>query len=100
MAERLQDIEARIGSVKQLSAVVGAMRGIAAARSREANEQLPGIRAYAGAIGVAIAQALALLPGQRTPAATGTTTGRHIVIALCAEQGFAGSFDTPVLDAA
>ena len=35
MTEKLSDVAARIGSVRQLSAVIGAMRGIAAARARE-----------------------------------------------------------------
>ena len=38
MTERLSDVVARIGSVRQLSSVIGAMRGIAAARAREARE--------------------------------------------------------------
>ena len=33
MTERLSDVMARIGSVRQLSSVIGAMRGIAAARA-------------------------------------------------------------------
>ena len=60
MTERLSDVIARIGSVRQLSSVIGAMRGIAAARAREARERVEGVRAYARTVGAAIGQALAL----------------------------------------
>ncbi len=36
MTERLSDVSARIRSVRQLASVIAAMRGIAAARAREA----------------------------------------------------------------
>lgn len=100
MAERLGDIEARLASVKQLSAVIAAMRGIAAARVREAQGRLDGVRVYAKTVGEAIGQALALLPPDGAAGGTGATAAGHLVICLCAEQGFAGAFNTHVLDAA
>jgi F-type H+-transporting ATPase subunit gamma len=100
MTERLSDVVARIGSVRQLSSVIGAMRGIAAARAREARERVEGVRAYAATIGAAIGQALALAEDGGVP--SGPREGRdgHLVIALCAEQGFAGMFNRRVLDVA
>lgn len=98
MTERLVDVAQRIRTVHQLSAVISAMRGIAAARAREARAQLDGIRAYARTIAGGIGHALAFMPDARhavPPARDG-----HIVIALCAEQGFAGAFSAHVLDAA
>jgi F-type H+-transporting ATPase subunit gamma len=100
MTERLSDVETRIGTVHQLAAVVTAMRGIAAARSREARGQLDGIRTYAGMIAVAIGRALAARPEEERLAAPGPGADGHAVIALCAEQGFAGAFSEHVLDAA
>ncbi len=100
MTERLSDVEARIGTVHQLAAVVTAMRGIAAARSREARAQVDGIRRYAATIAGAIGDALAFLPEAERPTATHHTIGAHAVIAICAEQGFAGVFSDKVLDAA
>jgi F-type H+-transporting ATPase subunit gamma len=100
MTDRLSDVEARIGSVQQLSSVVGAMRGIAAARSREARQQLDGIRSYSKAIASAIGEALALLPDGRASSSRTGSQGRQAVIAFCAEQGFAGNFNERVLDAA
>ena len=98
MTERLSDVMARIGSVRQLSSVIGAMRGIAAARAREARDRVEGVRAYARTVGAAIGQALALM--DETAGAPRDGQGGQLIIALCAEQGFAGIFNRRVLDAA
>jgi F-type H+-transporting ATPase subunit gamma len=100
MSGKLSEVEARIGTVHQLEAVITAMRGSAAARSREARGRLAGIRAYAAAIGGAIGEALALAPESGTQPREGRRFDRHAVIVLCAEQGFAGSFNERVLDVA
>ncbi len=100
MTERLSDVVAHIASVRQLSSVIGAMRGIAAARAREARERVEGVRAYAATVGAAIGQAMAL--AEDGAAAGGSRDRRDglLVIALCAEQGFAGAFNKRVLDTA
>jgi len=105
MTERLSDVAARIASVRQLSAVITAMRGIAASRSREARSRLDGVRAYARTVGEAIGHALAFLPEGTAEVPSGKGSGEkragvHGIIALCAEQGFAGTFNEHVLDAA
>jgi F-type H+-transporting ATPase subunit gamma len=100
VTERLSDLVARIGSVGQLSSVIGAMRGIAAARAREARERVEGVRAYASTVGAAIGQALALAEDRGVPSGSREGRGGHLVIALCAEQGFAGLFNRRVLDVA
>jgi len=100
MTEKLGDVVARIGSVRQLSSVIAAMRGIAAARAREARERVDGVRAYAATVGSAIGQALALAEDVGVPRRPRDRRDDHLVIALCAEQGFAGAFNRRVLDAA
>lgn len=100
MSERLSDVDARIGSVHQLSAVITAMRGIAAARSREARDHLEGIRAYADAIAAAIGQALSLAPEPPNPVMAVSAQSDQAIVVFCAEQGFAGTFNERVLDAA
>jgi len=97
MSERLSDIRARIGATRQLETVITAMRGIAAARSREAQNRLAGVRAYAKALERAIGAALPLAAEsvERTQAANGL-----IVLAFLAEQGFAGPFGERALAAA
>ncbi|SON55129.1 F-ATPase gamma subunit, sodium ion specific [Hartmannibacter diazotrophicus] len=107
MSDRLAGVERRIATTHQLSAIITAMRGIAAVRSHEARQQLDGIRAYSAMVGHGIAHALALgeadaLPDARplSPHEDGRPGGRHAVIAFTAEQGFAGSFSERVLEQA
>ena len=100
MSGKLGEVESRIGTVHQLEAVITAMRGRAAARSREARSRLDGIRAYAAAIGGAIGQALALVPEPDPHPRKSRSPLAHVVIVLSSEQGFAGTFNERVLDAA
>ena len=62
MAERLFEIVAQIQNVRQLGAVVTAMRGIAASRAQKGRSLLAGIEAYTDVISRAIGEALDLLP--------------------------------------
>ncbi len=97
MTERLADIGARIDGVRQLGAVVNAMRGIAAARARQARGQLVAVDSYAATIAVAIGRALVLVRPARPDGARPST--RPALVLFCAEQGFAGAFTERVLDA-
>ena len=97
MTERLADLGARIGGIRQLGAVVNAMRGLAAARAQQARVQLAAVDAYAATIAAAVGRALALTApaapeNQRKPV-------RVALVLFCAEQGFAGAFSERVLDA-
>ncbi len=76
------------------------MRGIAAARSREARGRLDGVRAYASVVGGAIGEALALASQTALAEVHDSRPGGHIVVALCAEQGFAGAFNERVIEKA
>jgi len=98
MTERLADVTARIGGIQQLSAVVNAMRGIAAARVQQAAGQLAAVDRYAAVIAAAIGRALVLAP----PAPPGASRKpvHPALVLFCAEQGFAGPFSGRVLDAA
>lgn len=98
MAERLADLVAQIENVRQLDAVVTAMRGIAASRAQTGRAMLPGVEAYAEVVSRAIGAAL-ILPGAAAPAAEGEGDRQGLVL-FCAEQGFAGAFSERVLDAA
>ena len=68
MTDRLADITARIGGIRQLGAVVNAMRGIAAARAQQARSQLVAVDSYAKTIALAIGRTLAYLPPVDPPA--------------------------------
>jgi F-type H+-transporting ATPase subunit gamma len=100
MSGKLSEVEGRIGTVHQLEAVITAMRGSAAARSLEARARLPAVESYARVIGGAIGLALSLDPDDEPEPHDDTGPERHILIALGAEQGFAGTFNERVLDAA
>ncbi|PZW39341.1 F-type H+-transporting ATPase subunit gamma [Humitalea rosea] len=96
MTGQLADVSARLGTVRQLDTVVGAMRGMAAARAQQSRNLLPAIRTYADVVAGALAQALRLLPAglpDRTQ-----PSGHGALVVFCAEQGFAGAFSEAVLD--
>ncbi|TDX31075.1 F-type H+-transporting ATPase subunit gamma [Modicisalibacter xianhensis] len=97
MSGHLNDVTTHLGTTHELGLVIAAMRGIAAARTREAQQYLQAIRTYADTIGTAIGEALPLLDGAERPSTSSATMQRHLRIVLCAEQGFAGSFSERIL---
>ncbi len=98
MTDRLADVAARIAGIRQLGAVVNAMRGIAAARAQQARAQLAAVDRYEASIADAIARAALLsAPARHAPA---RVKGRLAIVLFCAEQGFAGAFSERVLEAA
>lgn len=98
MTERLAAVQRRIESLRQLEAVVTAMRSIALSRSRQCRTHLVGIRVFARTVAEAIEEALPLLGDGWTP--PNRANGRAALIVFCAEQGFAGAFSERVLDEA
>ena len=97
MTERLADISARIDGIRQLGAVVNAMKGIAAARATCARAQVAGRRQLCrdhrrGHV------AHGLEPGTTGPTGQMRRTGKTGLLVFCAEQGFAGAFSERVLD--
>lgn len=99
MAEQLSDVVTKIQNVRQLSAVVTALRGIAASRAQSGRALLAGIEAYTEVISHAIGEALNLLPTDAAAAAAPGHAKRGLIL-FCAEQGFAGAFSERVFDAA
>lgn len=97
MSERLADIVSQVQNVRQLGAIVAAMRGIAASRAQRARALLDGADAYSEVVSRAIGRALSLLP---TDVEARVRRGELCLVLLCAEQGFAGAFSEKVLDAA
>jgi F-type H+-transporting ATPase subunit gamma len=96
MTLRLTDIGARIAGVEQLSAVVNAMRGIAAARAQQARNQVAAVDAYSATIVAQVGRALTLMPA---PPLMAPTSSRPSLVVFTAEQGFAGAFSEHVFDA-
>lgn len=101
MTERQADISARIEGIRQLGAVVNAMKGIAAARAQVARTQVKAVDSYAATIAVAMASAIGPVTGPgATPSQVRTKPepGKLGLLVFCAEQGFAGAFSERVLD--
>ena len=99
MSDRLATVGRRIATVRQLGAVVNAMRGIAGARAQQGRALLPAIRAYAATAGHAIGKARQLQTGPAAPPLN-SAKGETGLIVFGAEQGFAGAFPEQVLNAA
>jgi F-type H+-transporting ATPase subunit gamma len=99
MAERLADLAGQIESIRQLGAVVTAMRGISASRAQSGRSLLPGIEAYTRVVSRAIGEALSLLPHDGVSVGRNRDKGRALVL-FCAEQGFVGTFSERLLDRA
>ena len=96
MTERLAEINERIDGVHKLGTVVNAMRGIAAARARQAHSQLAAVDSYAATIRDAMGRILPLLAEQ--PSVPSHREPRRSLVVFVAEQGFAGAFSEKVLD--
>jgi F-type H+-transporting ATPase subunit gamma len=94
MTERLADISARIEGVRQLGAVVNAMKGIAAARAHGARAQVDAVDSYAATI----AKAMSLILPKDAASAQPGKGGKAGLLLFVAEQGFAGAFSERVLD--
>ncbi|OUL90535.1 F0F1 ATP synthase subunit gamma [Paraburkholderia hospita] len=100
MSNKLSEVQTRMTGVHDLESVVGAMRGIAAARSREARSHLDGIQACARMVGAAIGDALVLAGRHALSTSANASAGGALTIILGAEQGFVGTFNEHVIDAA
>lgn len=105
MTERLADISARIEGIRQLGAVVNAMKGIAAARAHMARTQLAAVDSYAATIATAMSQVLGPKIGTEINPEIGPmkelgpkVESKTGLLVFCAEQGFAGAFSERVLD--
>jgi F-type H+-transporting ATPase subunit gamma len=97
MAEDLAAVRARIRSVQQLDAVIGAMRGIAATHAQQSRALLPGVGAYSEVVSRAIANAAHLVDDDGWRGSGNAATTR---VVFCAEQGFVGGSAEHVLQAA
>ncbi|ACC70310.1 FoF1 ATP synthase subunit gamma [Paraburkholderia phymatum] len=98
MTRRLSEIEGRMATAHQLDAVIGAMRGIAAAREREAQARLAGIRSVAATVGEAIGRVLAATEHQGSRESPPERYLAPVLIVLCTEQGFVGAFNERLLE--
>jgi len=95
----LKELRARIGSVKSTRKITSAMKMVAAAKLRRAQQHAESARPYAAAMRrmlAEVAKAAGDAPGQPALLAG---TGRdqvHLVIALTSDRGLAGGFNANV----
>lgn len=97
MSGRLGEVARHLETTRELGLVIGAMRAIASARSREAQRSLAAVRDFAQTLGIAIGEALVLPRGPADELPTARQP-RQVVLAICAEQGFVGGFDARLLE--
>ena len=88
------DIAARTRTVAQLADIVQAMRTLASAQRRQAQDRFSGLARYAAATCSALGEALALLDSDASEA---QAVGARRVVALLSEHGFVGGLDDTLL---
>lgn len=99
----LKDLKVRIASVKSTQKITRAMKMVAAAKLRRAQERAEAARPYASRMEAVLASL-----GSRVTAGAGTSTlltgtGRdqvHLLVVLTAERGLCGGFNTNIVRAA
>lgn len=96
--EHLSRIRARLHSLSELGELVGAMRSMTATHAKEAQQAFPGTDGYARLIEHAIAGAARLVDPDGVAAIGQPEGGRRVLIAICAEHGFVGAFNSEILE--
>jgi len=94
------ELSARARTIGQLANIVQAMRTLASAQRRQAQERFSGLQRYAAATRATLGEALALLDGADGEAAMGTPPGARLVVVLLSEHGFVGALNDRLLDEA
>jgi F-type H+-transporting ATPase subunit gamma len=95
----LKTLRTRINSVKSTQKITGAMKMVAAAKLRRAQAQAEASRPYAKRMGEMMAALAESERGNPTapPLLVGTGTDKtHLIIALTADRGLAGGFNSNV----
>jgi F-type H+-transporting ATPase subunit gamma len=88
------DVAARTRTVAQLAEIVQAMRTLASAQRRQAQDRFSGLARYAAATRSALGEALALLDAD---AGEGRPVGARRMVVLLSEHGFVGGLDDALL---
>src|SRR5580692_11757924 len=97
----LLDFRRRIRSVKNTQQITRAMKFIAAARLRRAQETAVSLRPYAAGIREVLRSAMSRIENpEQFPLLTQRTEERVLVLVTAGERGLCGAFNTNVLRAA
>jgi len=96
----LKDIRDRIKSVKSIQKVTKAMKMVAAAKMRRAQERMEQARPYSNSLAEVIEHLLPDIDKSRLPLLNLREINRKAYIVVCADRGLAGAFNTNLLKVA
>lgn len=98
--EQLPHLQARIASLQELRELVQALRALAASHLQQAQSELVGMRGYTEVVEYAVAECVALLAeaDARITANGPPSNNGNVLLVVCSEHGFAGGFNTRLLD--
>ena len=93
----LKDIRDRIKSVRSIQKVTKAMKMVAAAKMRKAQERMEQARPYSNSLSEVIEHLLPDIDKSRLPLLNLREINRKAYIVVCADRGLAGAFNTNLL---
>ena len=95
--ESTRDIKGRIKSVTNIQQITKAMKMVAAARLRKAEEKANGSRAYAEKIGELLRRASSVTPGFTSPLFRTGEVKKVGYLVISADKGLAGAYNSNVM---
>lgn len=95
--ESTRDIKGRIKSVTNIQQITKAMKMVAAARLRKAEEKANGSRPYAEKIGELLRRAFSVTPGFTSPLFRTGEVKKVGYLVICGDKGLAGAYNSNVM---
>ena len=95
--ESTRDIKGRIKSVTNIQQITKAMKMVAAARLRKAEEKANGSRPYAEKIGELVRRASSVTPGFTSPLFRTGEVKKVGYLVICGDKGLAGAYNSNVM---
>lgn len=95
--ESTRDIKGRIKSVTNIQQITKAMKMVAAARLRKAEEKANGSRPYAEKIGELLRRASSVTPGFTRPLFRTGEVKKVGYLVICGDKGLAGAYNSNVM---
>lgn len=93
----MRDIKGRIKSVTNIQQITKAMKMVAAARLRKAEEKANGSRPYAEKIGELLRRASSVTPGFTSPLFRTGEVKKVGYLVICGDKGLAGAYNSNVM---
>jgi F-type H+-transporting ATPase subunit gamma len=94
-----RDIRRRIRSVQSTQKITRAMKLVAAAKLRRAQERIIAARPYAEKMGALLGSLVTRVGGESHPLLARRTTGRKRLVTITADKGLCGAFNSNILRA-